>query len=71
MRRRAAAKVAAREARTIVDEALVELQLLTDDPRVLELAARVVDLHDAPERAECDCQVPRSESPATYWIPER
>jgi hypothetical protein len=54
----AAAKQAALEARTAVGEALTELQLLTDDPRVLELAARVVDvtftLHEAPDRADRD-----------------
>jgi hypothetical protein len=41
------------EARTAVGEALTELQLLTDEPRVLELAARVIDityLHEAPDR---------------------
>jgi hypothetical protein len=47
-----AAKEAALEARTAVGEALTELQLLTEDPRVLELAAHVVDfthsLHEAP-----------------------
>ncbi|MFD7056867.1 hypothetical protein ACFWBS_54950 [Streptomyces mirabilis] len=35
-------------------EALTELQLLTDDPRVLELADTLVDatftLHEAPDR---------------------
>lgn len=54
----AAAKQAALEARTAVGEALTELQLLTDDPRVLQLAARVVDvtfaLHEATDRAERD-----------------
>ncbi|WP_143674428.1 MULTISPECIES: hypothetical protein [Streptomyces] len=54
----AAAKTAALEARTAVGEALTELQLLTDDPHVLELAARVVDvtftLHEAPDRADRD-----------------
>ncbi|MFD3931744.1 hypothetical protein [Streptomyces sp. NPDC058614] len=54
----AAAKQAALEARTAVGEALTELQLLTDDPRVLELAARAVDvtysLHEAPDRASRD-----------------
>ena len=53
-----AAKTAALVARTAVGEALTELHLLTDDPRVLELAARVVDvtfnLHDAPDRADRD-----------------
>ncbi|WP_413105691.1 hypothetical protein [Streptomyces sp. Inha503] len=53
-----AAKHAALEARTVVGEALTELQLLTDDPRVLSLAARVVDvtftLHEAPDRADRD-----------------
>ncbi|MFG2858112.1 hypothetical protein ACGFZ9_47380 [Streptomyces mirabilis] len=53
-----AAKTAALEARTAAGEALTELQLLTDDPHVLELAARVVDvtfhLHDAPDRADRD-----------------
>ncbi|MEV7684046.1 hypothetical protein AB0O64_36755 [Streptomyces sp. NPDC088341] len=54
----AAAKTAALEARTDVGEFLTELQLLTDDPHVLELAARVVDvtfnLHEAPHRADRD-----------------
>ncbi|MFF7986955.1 hypothetical protein ACFZDK_49115 [Streptomyces sp. NPDC007901] len=54
----AAAKTAALEARTAVGEALTELQLLTDDPRVLALADRVVDvtftLHEAPDRADRD-----------------
>ncbi|MFE7070091.1 hypothetical protein ACFU96_08390 [Streptomyces sp. NPDC057620] len=53
-----AAKTAALETRTAVGEALTELQLLTDDQHVLELAARVVDvtfyLHEAPDRAERD-----------------
>ncbi|MGX1913543.1 hypothetical protein ACWIID_32590 [Streptomyces phaeochromogenes] len=53
-----AAKAAALEARTIVGEALTELQLLTGDPHVLELAADIVDitfnLHDAPDRADRD-----------------
>ncbi|WP_405867984.1 hypothetical protein OG407_49270 [Streptomyces sp. NBC_01515] len=53
-----AAKTSALVARTAVGEALTELQLLTDDPRVLELAARVVDvtfnLHEAPNRAHRD-----------------
>lgn len=53
-----AAKAAALEARTIVGEALTELQLLTGDPHVLELAAAIVDitfnLHDAPDRADRD-----------------
>ncbi|WP_105973681.1 hypothetical protein [Streptomyces geranii] len=39
-------------------EPLTELQLLTDDPRVLELATHVVDvtfaLHEAPDRADRD-----------------
>ncbi|MFF4787891.1 hypothetical protein ACFY3E_42070 [Streptomyces griseorubiginosus] len=52
----AAAKQAALEARTAVGEALTELQLLTDDPHVLALADRIVDvtftLHDAPHRAD-------------------
>lgn len=54
----AVAKTAALEARTAVGEALTELQLLADDPHVLELAARVVDvtftLHEAPDRADRD-----------------
>ena len=53
-----AAKEAAMEARTVAGESLTELQLLTDDPHVLELAADVVDitfhLHDAPDRADRD-----------------
>lgn len=53
-----AAKTAALEARTAVGEALTELRLLTDDPRVLALADRVVDatftLHDAADRADRD-----------------
>ena len=53
-----AAKAAAMEARTAAGEALTELQMLTDDPHVLELAADVVDitfnLHDAPDRADRD-----------------
>jgi len=55
---RAAAKQAALEARTAVGEALTELQLLTDNPRVLELADTLVDitftLHEAPDRADRD-----------------
>jgi hypothetical protein len=39
-----AAKAAAMEARTAAGEALTELQMLTDDPHVLELAADVVDI---------------------------
>jgi hypothetical protein len=54
----AAAKQAALEARTAVGEALTELQLLTDDSRVLALADRIVDitftLHEAPDRADRD-----------------
>ncbi|MFJ9634435.1 hypothetical protein ACIRU8_42760 [Streptomyces sp. NPDC101175] len=50
-----AAKAAALEARTAVGEALTELQLLTDDSRVLSLADRIVDitftLHEAPDQA--------------------
>ncbi|WP_445520818.1 hypothetical protein [Streptomyces sp. NEAU-174] len=53
-----ATKQAALEARTVVGEALTELQLLTDDPRVLQLAVRVVDvtfaLHEASDRADRD-----------------
>jgi DUF1680 family protein len=52
------AKQAALEARTAVGEALTELQLLTNDPRVLELAARVIhityNLYEAPDRADRD-----------------
>ncbi|WP_105973677.1 hypothetical protein [Streptomyces geranii] len=55
---RAAAKQAAMEARTAVGEALTELQLLTDDPHVLDLADTLVDitfaLHKAPDRADRD-----------------
>ncbi|WP_460073985.1 hypothetical protein [Streptomyces sp. YKOK-I1] len=55
---REAAKTAALEARTAVGEALTELQLLTDDPRVLALAHRVVDvtftLHEASDRSDRD-----------------
>jgi len=55
---KAAAKQAALEARTAVGEALTELQLLTDNPRVLELADTLVDitftLHEAPDRADRD-----------------
>ncbi|WJV51749.1 hypothetical protein [Streptomyces flavofungini] len=54
----AAAKHAALEARTTAGEALAELQLLTDDPRVRQLADRIVDLtftlHEAPDRADRD-----------------
>ncbi|MFF3968019.1 hypothetical protein ACFYZI_41520 [Streptomyces griseorubiginosus] len=54
----AAAKQAALEARTAVGEALTELQLLTDDPHVLQLADRIVGvtftLHEAPDRADRD-----------------
>ncbi|SEC22601.1 hypothetical protein SAMN05216489_00201 [Streptomyces sp. 3213] len=52
------AKTAALEARTVAGEALTELQLLTDDVRVLALADRVVDvtftLHEAADRADRD-----------------
>ncbi|WP_329374925.1 hypothetical protein [Streptomyces sp. NBC_01483] len=51
-------QAAALEARTDVGEALPQLQPMTGDPRVLELAARVVDitfnLHEAPDRADRD-----------------
>ncbi|MER5666525.1 hypothetical protein [Streptomyces mirabilis] len=47
-----------RSKRAAVGEALTELQLLTDDPRVLELAARAIDitysLHEAHNRADRD-----------------
>ncbi|WP_158697300.1 hypothetical protein [Streptomyces hokutonensis] len=53
-----AAKTDALKARTTVGEALTELQLLTDNPRVLELADTLVDitftLHEAPDRADRD-----------------
>ncbi|MFJ9380326.1 hypothetical protein [Streptomyces sp. NPDC101455] len=53
-----AAKTAALEARTLAGEALTELQLLTDDPHVLALADRIVDvtftLHEAADRADRD-----------------
>ncbi|MFE2424938.1 hypothetical protein [Streptomyces hokutonensis] len=53
-----AAKTDALKARTTVGEALTELQLLTDDPCVLALADRVVDvtftLHEAADRADRD-----------------
>ncbi|MGR3875658.1 hypothetical protein ACUXZZ_44785 [Streptomyces graminifolii] len=46
------------EARILAGEALTELQLLTDDPHVLALADRVVDvsftLHEASDRADRD-----------------
>ncbi|MCQ8835831.1 hypothetical protein [Streptomyces malaysiensis] len=53
-----AAKQAALEARTAAGEALTELQLLTDDPQILQLADRLVDvtftLHQAPDQADRD-----------------
>ncbi|WP_328825967.1 hypothetical protein OHT77_01015 [Streptomyces sp. NBC_00252] len=52
------AKTAAVEARTVVGEALTELQLLTEGARVLALADRIVDvtftLHEAADRADRD-----------------
>ncbi|MFJ9381638.1 hypothetical protein [Streptomyces sp. NPDC101455] len=52
------AKTAALEAHTVAGEALTELQLLTDDLRVLALADRIVDvtftLHEAADRADRD-----------------
>ncbi|MFD8221076.1 hypothetical protein ACFV2U_47330 [Streptomyces sp. NPDC059697] len=55
----AAAKQAALEARTAAGEALTELQLVTDDPRILELAAHVVDftysLHETPTGPTATC----------------
>lgn len=54
----AAVRTAALEARTVVGESLAELQMLTEDPGVLQLAARLVDvtfsLHEAPDQADRD-----------------